>query len=316
MRILREIRRVASRDPTLRVSAVSLTSRRRRCPSVCRGCIVRLSNGARVCPVCGVRTTPPLLPDTRLQRLVYLVVPGLFRSELQRRRHFLVLNPLCPPLPPPLGAINLTLDDFVSLSLEELDETEWEVGENGVLRKRSDVSSACRPWNEDDDSHETPPGGVKARYLKCPAAVTVRHLARLLMLKRGWEETNSSAVNGFSKIEIMYHHFEPCSSDDEKIHLLKPFWTLLDLACIFDWKRVSLMVRLNVYICRDRSLRGRHVIYRGLRITEVTRKCVYMFPTYLGFLVCVFLSFFILFLLIFYFLSSSDELYFVSFVLL
>lgn len=204
-----------------------------------------------MCPVCGVATTPPLLPDTRLQRLVYLVVPGLFRSEVQRRRHFLVLNPLCPTLPPPLGAINLTLDDFVSLSLEELDETEWEVGEDGLLRKRSDVSSACQPWHDDDDNYETPSSDGKMRYLKCPAAVTVRHLARLLMLKRGWEETNSSVVNGFSKIEIMYCQSEP--DGDEKIHLLSPCWTLLDLACIFDWKRVSLIVRLNMYMRRDRS---------------------------------------------------------------
>ncbi|XP_014470715.1 PREDICTED: polycomb group protein Psc-like isoform X2 [Dinoponera quadriceps] len=207
--------------------------------SFCRGCIVRLSNGARVCPVCGVRTTPPLLPDTRLQRLVYLVVPGLFRAELQRRRHFLVLNPLCPPLPPPLGAINLTLDDLVSLSLEELDETEWEMCEDGVSRKRNDVPSA---WNEDEDvDHEAPQSSGKTRYLKCPAAVTVRHLVRLLMLKRGWEETNSSVVNGISRIEILYHQLGPRSSGGDEIHLLSPFWTLLDLACIFHWKRLEPM---------------------------------------------------------------------------
>ncbi|XP_025162506.1 protein suppressor 2 of zeste isoform X2 [Harpegnathos saltator] len=206
--------------------------------SFCRGCIVRLYSGARACPICGVRTTPPLLPDTRLQRLVYLVVPGLFRSELQRRRQFRVVNPLCPPLPPPLGAINLTLDDFVSLSLEQLDETIWEVGQNRVRKRRNVVSSACRPWNE-DTVNETSQGDDKMRYLKCPAAVTVRHLVRLLMLKRGWEETNLSVVHGITKIEIMYHRIGTRSR--EKIHRLNPFWTLLDLACIFRWKRMAPM---------------------------------------------------------------------------
>lgn len=199
--------------------------------------------------------TPPLLSDTRLQRLVYLVVPGLFRSELQRRRHFLVLNPLCPPLPPPIGAINFTLDDFVSLSLEELDETEWQEGENGVLKKRDVVLPACRSWKKKNVNDEMSQGGGKRRYLKCPAAVTVRHLVRLLMLKRGWEETNSSIVNGVSRIEIMYHHYGPASHSEEEIYLLSPFWTLLDLAYIFHWKRVSLMVLLYVcmYIYPDRS---------------------------------------------------------------
>lgn len=179
------------------------------------------------------------------------------------------MNPLCPPLPPPLGAINLTLDDFVSLSLEELDETEWEVGENKVLKKRSVVLSECRSWNDNGVNDETSQDGGKtssgaARYLKCPAAVTVRHLVRLLMLKRGWGETNSSTVNGVSKIEIMYRHFGSlCRSEEEEIHLLSPFWTLLDLAYIFHWNRVSLIVRLNVCVRRDRSPRQR-VSYRGL----------------------------------------------------
>lgn len=200
-----------------------LSSRRERGLSVCRGCIVRrLSSGARACPVCSIAASPPLLPDTRLQRLVYLAVPGLFRSELERRRHFRLVNPQCPPLPSPVGALELTLEDLVSLSLRELEEDGRTPKE--IQDSRNEVLA------EDEGSCGS------TRYLKCPAAVTVRHLVRLLMLKRGWEEANAT-VNGVNnRIEIMYQKDE--HSDVESMRL-DPSWTLLDLACIFRWKRVS-----------------------------------------------------------------------------
>lgn len=193
--------------------------------SVCRGCIVRrLSSGARACPVCNVAASPPLLPDTRLQRLVYLAVPGLFRSELERRRHFRLVNPQCPPLASPVGALDLNLEDLVSLSLREL---------------RTDTENEAK--DDAHDSQKDEVSGVSTRYLKCPAAVTVRHLVRLLMLKRGWEEANAS-VNGVNnRIEIVYQH-----PDDENMHPLDLSWTLLDLACIFRWERVSLMIQFDV----------------------------------------------------------------------
>lgn len=204
--------------------------------SVCRGCIVRrLSSGARACPVCNVAASPPLLPDTRLQRLVYLAVPGLFRSELKRRRHFRLVNPQCPPLAPPMGALELTLEDFVSLSLRELRDVEERMPKKGRDLSRNEVSAGDRVGT-----------GGSTRYLKCPAAVTVRHLARLLMLKRGWEEANAT-VNGVNnRIEIMYRKDETQYPGEESMRPLNPFWTLLDLACIFRWNRVSLMVRFDV----------------------------------------------------------------------
>lgn len=198
---------------------------RRGCGSVCRGCIVRrLSSGARACPVCNVAASPPLLPDTRLQRLVYLAVPGLFRSELERRRHFRLVNPQCPPLASPVGALDLTLEDLISLSLREL---------------RADAESETKD-DACDSSQKDEVSGISTRYLKCPAAVTVRHLVRLLMLKRGWEEANAS-VNGVNnRIEIMYQH-----PDDENMRPLDSSWTLLDLACIFQWERVSIMIQFE-----------------------------------------------------------------------
>lgn len=210
--------------------------------SVCRGCIVRrLSNGARACPVCNIATSPPLLPDTHLQQLVYLMVPGLFRSELERRRHFRLVNPQCPPLAPPLGALDLTLDDFVSLSLQELKEPEDETRECD-LSEGHDNASTRRLKDRKGENAISRSGST--RYLKCPAAVTVRHLVRLLMLKRGWEEVNTT-VHGVNRIEIMYQQNDPEHADGEQMRPLDTSWTLLDLACIFRWKRVSLMVLLN-----------------------------------------------------------------------
>lgn len=207
-------------------------SHRERGSSVCRGCIVRrLSSGARACPVCSIAASPPLLPDTRLQRLVYLAVPGLFRSELERRRHFRLVNPQCPPLPSPVGALELTLEDLVSLSLRELEDVE-----DGMPKERRGRRDSSR---DDLATEDESSAGGSTRYLKCPAAVTVRHLVRLLMLKRGWEEANAT-VNGLNnRIEIMYQKDETQYLDGDSMHPLDFSWTLLDLACIFRWKRVS-----------------------------------------------------------------------------
>lgn len=200
---------------------------------VCRGCIVRrLSNGARACPVCNAATSPPLLPDTGLQRLVYLMVPGLFRSELERRRHFCLVNPQCPQLASPLGAPDFTLDDFVSLSLQELRDSENEIDE----RSPKKCEMLTGPSNVEKNNEIL--CDTSTRYLKCPAAVTVRHLVRLLMLKRGWEDANT-AVNVVNRIEIMYQQHDAQGTDSEDMHPLDSSWTLLDLACIFQWKRVS-----------------------------------------------------------------------------
>ncbi|XP_033208677.1 polycomb group protein Psc-like isoform X2 [Belonocnema kinseyi] len=201
--------------------------------SFCRGCIVRrLSNGVRACPVCNVPTLPPLFPDERLQRLVYLIVPGLFRSELERRRHFRIVNPQCMPLVPPVGAPELTFDDLVSLSLSEIGKSDSTEDNIQSIKGKQEANS--------DSLKDKGLFGItgKTRYLKCPAGVTVRHLQRLLMLKRGWDDAdgNASAPN---RIEMMYEVDE--SETESRLQVLETSWTLLDLACIFEWKNESPM---------------------------------------------------------------------------
>lgn len=191
--------------------------------------------------MCNVATSPPLLPDVKLQRLVYLLVPGLFRSELERRRHFRLVNPQCPPLAPPLGALDLTLDDFVSLSLCALDEPEDEERDHSP----ENLAESRHPADVDQPNYEDATQIRSTRYLKCPAGVTVRHLVRLLMLKRGWEEANSLGVN---KIEMLCERSNEQRLETPKMISLDHSWTLLDLACIFGWKRVSVLISFNLLL--------------------------------------------------------------------
>ncbi|KAJ8675884.1 hypothetical protein QAD02_011670 [Eretmocerus hayati] len=183
--------------------------------SFCRDCIARhLRNGPKTCPVCKANVLEPLTSDVGLQRLVYLMVPGLFKSEMDRRRQIRQTDPQCSTStstsslspPPPLGAPELGFDELVSLSLSEFD-------------------SNCEG---------------STRYLKCPAGVTVRHLLRLLMLKRGWGTTEGNdQQSGNNKIEMMYE--VSGDKDERQFEVLKPSWTLMDLACIFEWKREAPM---------------------------------------------------------------------------
>ncbi|KAK7571855.1 hypothetical protein V9T40_014327 [Parthenolecanium corni] len=59
----------------------------------CRSCIVQRLQKKQKCPICEVQVnkTPvlSLRPDTIMQRLVYKIVPGLYKSELLRRKKLL-----------------------------------------------------------------------------------------------------------------------------------------------------------------------------------------------------------------------------------
>lgn len=183
----------------------------------------RLKNGPKNCPVCNSIAHGPLTPDVGLQKLVYLIVPSLFKTELDRRKHFRQVNPQCSNLnQPPIGAPDLCSDELVSLSLSDLDSS-------------SEGST---------------------RYLKCPAGVTVRHLTRLLMLKRGWDDIEGDGQpSGNSKIEVMYEVKGPMTKSE--LEVLDPSWTLMDLSCIFEWKRVRIFYLNHVLKLLDFTPLGR-----------------------------------------------------------
>ncbi|NXD85563.1 PCGF2 protein, partial [Halcyon senegalensis] len=210
--------------------------------SFCKTCIVRYLETNKYCPMCDVQVhkTRPLLSirsDKTLQDIVYKLVPGLFKDEMKRRRDFYAAYPVAegerqpqgPPLapaaspstaqPPPPSAPavpngsnedrgevseqdkgNLTDDEIVSLSIEFYEGSREE--------KKGTV--------ENGDLEKEKKNGV--RFLRCPAAMTVMHLAKFLR--------NKMDVPSKYKVEVLY--------EDEP---LKEYYTLMDIAYIYPWRR-------------------------------------------------------------------------------
>ncbi|NXG10063.1 PCGF2 protein, partial [Sakesphorus luctuosus] len=182
--------------------------------SFCKTCIVRYLETNKYCPMCDVQVhkTRPLLSirsDKTLQDIVYKLVPGLFKDEMKRRRDFYAAYPVAEV---PNGSNedrgevaeqdkgNLTDDEIVSLSIEFYEGSREEKKgtlENGDLEKEK---------------------GNGLRFLRCPAAMTVMHLAKFLR--------NKMDVPSKYKVEVLY--------EDEP---LKEYYTLMDIAYIYPWRR-------------------------------------------------------------------------------
>ncbi|XP_036609343.1 polycomb group RING finger protein 2 isoform X1 [Trichosurus vulpecula] len=184
--------------------------------SFCKTCIVRYLETNKYCPMCDVQVhkTRPLLSirsDKTLQDIVYKLVPGLFKDEMKRRRDFYAAYPLTEVpngsnedrgevLEQEKGA--LSDDEIVSLSIEFYE---------GV-RDREEKKGAL----ENGDGDKEKKTGV--RFLRCPAAMTVMHLAKFLR--------NKMDVPSKYKVEVLY--------EDEP---LKEYYTLMDIAYIYPWRR-------------------------------------------------------------------------------
>ncbi|KAM6042253.1 polycomb group RING finger protein 2 isoform 1-T1 [Chlamydotis macqueenii] len=182
--------------------------------SFCKTCIVRYLETNKYCPMCDVQVhkTRPLLSirsDKTLQDIVYKLVPGLFKDEMKRRRDFYAAYPVAEV---PNGSNedrgevseqdkgNLTDDEIVSLSIEFYEGSREE--------KKGTV--------ENGDLEKEKKNGV--RFLRCPAAMTVMHLAKFLR--------NKMDVPSKYKVEVLY--------EDEP---LKEYYTLMDIAYIYPWRR-------------------------------------------------------------------------------
>ncbi|OWK14937.1 PCGF2 [Cervus elaphus hippelaphus] len=224
--------------------------------SFCKTCIVRYLETNKYCPMCDVQVhkTRPLLSirsDKTLQDIVYKLVPGLFKGtspfvplppaltaqpvassepapslpdEMKRRRDFYAAYPLTEVpngsnedrgevLEQEKGA--LSDDEIVSLSIEFYEGVRqvWPTpGPFRVLgRDREEKKGPLE--NGDGDKEKT---GV--RFLRCPAAMTVMHLAKFLR--------NKMDVPSKYKVEVLY--------EDEP---LKEYYTLMDIAYIYPWRR-------------------------------------------------------------------------------
>ncbi|XP_009579520.1 PREDICTED: polycomb group RING finger protein 2, partial [Fulmarus glacialis] len=175
--------------------------------SFCKTCIVRYLETNKYCPM-SVGTWGALQvegSDKTLQDIVYKLVPGLFKDEMKRRRDFYAAYPMAEV---PNGSNedrgevseqdkgNLTDDEIVSLSIEFYEGSREE--------KKGTV--------ENGDLEKEKKNGV--RFLRCPAAMTVMHLAKFLR--------NKMDVPSKYKVEVLY--------EDEP---LKEYYTLMDIAYIY-----------------------------------------------------------------------------------
>lgn len=182
--------------------------------SFCRTCIIKYLETTKYCPICDVMVhkTKPLQfvkSDKNLQDLVYKLVPGLYKDEMKRRRDFYGSHPdgsVDPPRPSEARGYEdkdrliYTEDEKISLALELF----------------SDVPESTTT----DPNHPDKLQQRDIRYLQCPAAVSVAHLKKFIRLKFDLPPKYT--------IDI-YHSDEP----------LKDFFTLMDIAYIYTWRRTA-----------------------------------------------------------------------------
>ncbi|PAA91729.1 hypothetical protein BOX15_Mlig013851g1, partial [Macrostomum lignano] len=179
----------------------------------CRSCLLTHLTQQHACPVCDIQLHKgdpyrAIRLDRALQSLVYKLVPGLFKSEMTRRRQFYVEHPsagsdraLSPEkrgdLLAPETASLVQDDERVSLSLELADTKRIR---NGRLLRTDCVDQ------------------TRACYLLAPACLTVQQLQKFLRLKLDLRPTQSIAI----------FYTEDCLHAD---------FSIMDIAYVYAWRR-------------------------------------------------------------------------------
>uniref|UniRef100_A0A3P8XZ50 RING-type domain-containing protein n=1 Tax=Esox lucius TaxID=8010 RepID=A0A3P8XZ50_ESOLU len=171
--------------------------------SFCKTCIVAFLETNKFCPRCDVqvhKTCPQLSirSDKTLQDIVYKLVPGLFKDEMKRRRDFYA-NQENQHLEPGEVVEEPTIiaeDEIISLSIQFHEKNKMD----------------AQPGDAEGDKTNS------KRFLQCPAAMTVMHLAKFLRSKMDIPSTY--------RIEVLYAD-EP----------LKDYYALMDIAYMYSWRR-------------------------------------------------------------------------------
>lgn len=180
--------------------------------SFCRSCIIKHLQVKSYCPVCEMMINsakPNIKPDKALQDIVYKLVPGLFQREMERRQHFYASRPgtAAAATPEQRGEdterIIFSPEDVISFSLEYADATDTD----SISSKSSDSS----------ESHSA--SSTARRYLQCPAVVNISHLKKFISMKYDVDCSQFS-------IDISYKRVP-----------LPDYYTLMDIAYIYNWKR-------------------------------------------------------------------------------
>ncbi|XP_011163365.1 uncharacterized threonine-rich GPI-anchored glycoprotein PJ4664.02 [Solenopsis invicta] len=192
--------------------------------SFCKSCIVKYLENNKYCPICDVQIhkSRPLLnirPDRMLQDIVYKLVPGCYQNEMRCRREFYAKHPECSQaISPeargePVESYIYSPDESLSLSLEYYNPHTKDLNETNT---------------------ETP---LLRRYFRCPAAVTVFHLQKLIRAKYDLGDAN--------KIDILYGE-KPLHSS----------YTLMDVMYIHHWKRkVPLHLSYRIFETSSKRLK-------------------------------------------------------------
>lgn len=180
--------------------------------SFCRSCIIKHLQVKSYCPVCEMMINsakPNIKLDKALQDIVYKLVPGLFQKEMERRQQFYSSRPgpAASATPEQRGEdterIIFSPEDVISFSLEYADATDTD-----------SISSKSSDSNEPQ-----PASATSRRYLQCPAVVNISHLKKFLSMKFDIDSTQFA-------IDILYKRVP-----------LPDYYTLMDIAYIYNWKR-------------------------------------------------------------------------------
>lgn len=180
--------------------------------SFCRSCIIKHLRAKSYCPVCEMMINsakPNIKLDKALQDIVYKLVPGLFQKEMERRQQFYSSRPgpAASATPEQRGEdterIIFSPEDVISFSLEYADATDTD-----------SISSKSSDSNEPQPASVTP-----RRFLQCPAVVNISHLKKFLSMKFDIDSTQFA-------IDILYKRVP-----------LPDYYTLMDIAYIYNWKR-------------------------------------------------------------------------------
>ncbi|XP_014207696.1 protein suppressor 2 of zeste isoform X2 [Copidosoma floridanum] len=175
----------------------------------CKSCIVKHLDRSKYCPVCGIQVhkSKPLLnirPDQALQDIVYKLVPSCYQNEMRYRKEFYDKHPderskvtTSEAMGEPTETFIYSPDESLSLSLEYYSP-----------------QAVDKTFNDQEAASKILP----RRYLRCPAAVTVFHLQKLIRAKYGLSEAH--------RVDIMY-----------KEESLGATYTLMDIMYIYHWRR-------------------------------------------------------------------------------
>uniref|UniRef100_A0A915KCX5 RING-type domain-containing protein n=1 Tax=Romanomermis culicivorax TaxID=13658 RepID=A0A915KCX5_ROMCU len=231
--------------------------------SFCRACLLSYFETTNKCPICDIEINQFQLDrsirfDRTLQMLVYKLIPGLYKSEFQRRKEFcmkhcdesdaddngsspksavitasklfsglffdsglielasrvfapddtIVFSLESTPLPPPAPLLStgamVTVDPSTTAKLEDGTKKKIFSAKNGKVNCDIQKQMSLK------------------RYFRCPAAVKVIQLKKLLANK--FDSTFVSAL----QVDIIYNG-----------NLLPDEWALMDVATVYAWDRKS-----------------------------------------------------------------------------